>query len=356
MRNNPIESLGQLFMIGFPGADLDVETQELIYRYGIGNFILFRRNVTEPVQVARLCQDLKNACRDRGLPPPLISIDQEGGPVARLKPPFTQFSGAAGIAGADDPDAEARRFAHITAKELNLIGCNMNFAPVMDLAMPGTDRVMEGRTFGSNPELVGHLGGIIIEGLQKEGILATAKHFPGIGGVKLDPHQDLPVMDTPLPELEKRELVPFQKAIAARVSAIMTAHVIYPGVDPNLPATLSRILMTDILRSKMGFDGLIISDDMEMGAIERHFSLEESAVLSLMAGVDIILICHKKEKVVRAFEAVRAFVEKDREGRMRLEESLRRVMAAKEHYNIIMSEFDEAAIKEYFKLRESVTG
>jgi len=354
--NDLVKELGQLFMIGFPGADLDVETQELIYRYGIGNFILFRRNVAEPVQVARLCQDLKNACRDRGLPLPLISIDQEGGPVARLKPPFTQFSGAAGIARAADPAAEARRFADITARELNLIGCNMNFAPVMDLDVPGTDRVMEGRVFGSDPELVGHMGGIIIEGLQKEGILATAKHFPGIGGVKLDPHQDLPVMDTPLSELEKRELVPFQKAIAARVAAIMTAHVIYPGVDPDLPATLSRNFLADILRHKMGFDGLVISDDLEMGAIERHFSLEESATLSLMAGVDIILICHEKEKIIRALEAVRAFVEKDREGRMRLEESLRRVMAAKERYGITKNEFNEAAIKEYFKLRESVKG
>lgn len=353
--NNLIEALGQLFMIGFPGTDLDVEAQELIHRYGIGNFILFRRNIVDPLQLARLCQDLKTACRDRGIAPPLISIDQEGGPVARLKPPFSQFSGAAGIAKAADPEAEARQFAHITAKELNLIGCNMNLAPVMDLDLPGTDRVMKGRTFGSDPELVGRLGGIVIEGLQKEGILATAKHFPGIGGVKLDPHQDLPVMDTPLPELEKRELVPFQKAFAARVAAIMTAHVIYSGVDPNLPATLSRILMTDILRSKMGFDGLIVSDDMEMGAIERHFSLEESAALALMAGVDIILICHEKEKVVRAFEAVRAFVEKDSSRRMRLEESLRRVMVAKERHNIIRSNFNEAGIKEYFKLRESVT-
>lgn len=354
--NDLVKALGQLFMIGFPGADLDVETQELIHRYGIGNFILFRRNVAEPLQVARLCQDLKKACRDRGLPLPLISIDQEGGPVARLKPPFTQFSGAAGIAKATDPAAEARRFAHITARELNLIGCNMNFAPVMDLDVRGTDRVMEGRTFGSDPELVGHLGGIIIEGLQKEGILATAKHFPGIGGVKLDPHQDLPVMGTPLSELEKRELVPFQKAFTARVAAIMTAHVIYSGIDPNLPATLSRILTTDILRSKMGFDGLIVSDDMEMGAIERHFSVEESVVMAFMAGVDIILICHEKEKIVRAFEAVRAFLEKERAGRMRLEESLRRIMAAKERHSITKNEFNEAAIKEYFKLRESVTG
>ncbi|MDP2798714.1 MAG: beta-N-acetylhexosaminidase [Deltaproteobacteria bacterium] len=353
--NDLVKALGQLFMIGFPGADLDLETQELIYRYGIGNFILFRRNVADPLQVARLCLDLKNACRDRGLPLPLISIDQEGGPVARLKPPFTQFPGAAGIASAADPAAEARRFAGITARELNLVGCNMNFAPVMDLDVPGTDRVMEGRTFGSDPELVGRLGGIVIEGLQKEGILATAKHFPGIGGVKLDPHQDLPVMDTPLSELDKGALVPFQKAVAARVAAIMTAHVISPSVDPDLPATLSRNFLTDILRHKMGFDGLVISDDLEMGAIERHFSLEESAALSLMAGVDIILICHEKEKIVRAFETVRTFVEKDKEGRMRLEESLRRVMVAKERYNIIRSKFNEAGIKEYFKLNENVT-
>jgi len=350
--NDLIEALGQLFMIGFPGADLDTETQELIYRYGIGNFILFRRNVADPLQVARLCLNLKNACRDRGLPLPLISIDQEGGPVARLKPPFTQFSGAAGIAKAANPAAEARRFADITARELNLVGCNMNFAPVMDLDVPGTDRVMEGRVFGSDPELVGYLGGIVIEGLQKEGILATAKHFPGIGGVKLDPHQDLPVMDTPLSELEKSELVPFQKAVAARVAAIMTAHVIYAGVDPNLPATLSRILMTDILRSKMGFDGLIVSDDMEMGAIERHFSVEESAALSFMAGVDIILICHEKEKAIRAIEAVRAFVEKDAEGRLRLQQSLQRVMVAKKRYNTIdmAKGISKTAIKEYFRI------
>lgn len=351
MVNNPVKALGQLFMVGLPGSDLDTETRDLIHRYGIGNFILFRRNVVDPLQLAKLCRDLKAACQDKGLAPPLISIDQEGGPVARLKPPFSQFSGAAGIAKAANPEAEAYRFAYITAKELKLVGCNMNLAPVMDLDVPGTDPVMEKRTLGSDPESVGHLGSIIIKGLQKQGILATAKHFPGIGGVKLDPHRDLPVMETSASILEKRELIPFRKAIAAKVAAIMTAHVNYPDIDPHLPATLSHVFITDLLRTRMGFNGLVVTDDLEMGAIEKHFHVEESAVQAVRAGADILLICHDKEKIVRAFEAVRTLLEKDEAARLRLKESLERIVTAKEQYNIeVEPGISEAAIKEYFQI------
>ncbi len=349
--NDPVETLGQLFMVGLPGTDLDSETRELIREYSIGNFILFRRNAADPLQVAGLCRDLKNACRDRGLPPPFISIDQEGGPVARLGPPFTQFTGASGIARDANPEAEAHRFAQITARELNLVGCNMNLAPVMDLDVPGTDPVMKGRTFGNDPELVGHLGSIIIRDMQAEGILATAKHFPGIGGVKLDPHQDLPVMETPASELEQRELIPFRMAVGAEVAAVMTAHVIYSGVDPYWPATLSRTFITEVLCAKMRFSGLVITDDLEMGAIERHYSVEESAIAAFMAGADIILICHSREKMVRAFEALRIHLEKEKDGRLRLEHSLACIMATKRRYIIgRRNEDKEAAIKEYFRI------
>ncbi len=339
-------------MVGLPGTELDPGTETLIREYGIANFILFKRNVVDPLQVFRLCQDLKRTCREAGLPLPLISIDQEGGRVTRLIPPFTQFMAPSDMAASANPATELKRFGAITARELNLIGCNMNLTPVVDLAVPGADAVMKGRTLGSDPELVARLGNTVISGLQGKGILATAKHFPGIGRVQLDPHAELPVIDSPLAELRTRDLAPFQRAIEVHVAAIMTAHVIYPQLDAKVPATLSYDIITELLRHEMHFEGLVIADDMEMGAIEKHFGLEDAAVQAFMAGVDLVLFCHKHEKAVRAFEAIRNYVDRNQTAKTRLDEALLLIQAAKRKYGVLEA-VDTAAevdIKEYFKL------
>lgn len=326
--------LGRIFMAGMPGPDLDDGTRQLISDYGVNNFILFKRNVIDPVQLAKLCHDLKTACKDEGLHQPLISIDQEGGRVARLGSPFTLFAGASAMASSRNPEAEVRKFAEITARELKLVGCNMDLAPVLDLQFPDADPVMDGRTLGAEPNLVGHLGSFIVEVLQREHVLATAKHFPGIGRVRFDPHQDLPVIEASSSELWETDIKPFQKAIAAGVSAVMTAHVIYPALDKDHPATLSENILSGILRNKLGFEGLVITDDLEMGAIEKHFSLEDAAVKAFMAGVDLLLFCHEKDKIVRAIERIKHLTSKTAKGDERLKESAVRILKAKESFGI----------------------
>ncbi|MFH1148024.1 MAG: beta-N-acetylhexosaminidase [Pseudomonadota bacterium] len=344
-------AFGELFMVGVPGPTIDSDTYELVRDYGINNFILFKRNVVDPLRLFRLCRDLKDACLENGLVPPLISIDQEGGRVARLGAPFTQFISPSEMAGSPDPERAVKDFARVAAGELKLVGCNMNLVPVLDLAWPGADGVMEGRTLGNDPAIVGRLGSLMIQGLQERGIAATAKHFPGIGRVKSDPHYHLPVIEGSSLELEARDLLPFRAAISANVASVMTAHVIYPDLDKENPATLSSEIVTALLRHRLGFDGIVIADDMEMGAIEGHYTIEESAVRAFQAGVDLLLICHKKEKVVQAFDAIAGLVGEDDPGRRLLAESLERINRIKGIFTGGEQPGNaEETIKNYFKL------
>lgn len=354
MKNHIKEAgpIGELLMMGVPGPDIDSDTFKLIRDCKINNFILFRRNVVDPLQLFRLCRDLKDACRESDLAPPLISIDQEGGRVARLGPPFTRFISPSEMADSPEPEKAILDFTRVAAEELRLIGCNMNLVPVLDLAWPEADGVMEGRTLGNDPDIVARLGCLMIRGLQERGLVATAKHFPGIGRVKSDPHYQLPVIEGSALELEGRDLAPFRAAISANVASIMTAHVIYPDLDKDNPATLSPEIITALLRNRLSFEGIVIADDMEMGAIDGHYTIQDSALRAFRAGVDLLLICHKTEKIVQAFEAIAGFVEENDVGRHRLAESIERINRVKDMFNIgaESKENTKGAIEKYFKL------
>ncbi|RJX36279.1 MAG: beta-N-acetylhexosaminidase [Desulfurivibrio sp.] len=301
---NKFAQLGQLFMVGIPGKDLDDSTLRLIGERGINNFIIFRRNVDSPAQLSQLCSALKEACLQGKLPPPLIAIDQEGGTVARLPAPFTQFADARQLAGAADPVAALTDYAATCARELVQAGINMNLAPVLDVCPAGQGFFMEKRSLGADPQLVGQLGSQVIEALQAGGVAACAKHFPGLGAARLDPHLQLPVVSRALAEIREIDLVPFQQAIAAGVAAIMTSHTIYEQLDASTPATLSRHILTDLLRMELGFDGLVITDDLEMGAIENERTVAAAAVQAFAAGADLILICHGHDKVCQAYDSL----------------------------------------------------
>lgn len=320
-----LSQLGRLFMAGIPGKELDKSTIGLIAEYGINNFIIFRRNIDTPAQLEKLCADIRQICLDNKLPPPLLAIDQEGGTVARLPPPFTQFADARQLAGAADPVSAVKNYARICVKELKQIGINMNLAPVLDVCPEGEGFFMEKRSLGDDPKVVGHLACEIINTFQHEGIAACGKHFPGLGAAKLDPHMQLPFVTRPMEQMRKIDLFPFQQAVAAGIAAIMTSHTLYQDLDAHTPATLSRRILTDLLRTEMGFTGLLITDDLEMGAIENERTAPMASLLAFAAGADIILICHEHEKVRLAYDLMKTALSAEHIPMQRFNESLARV-------------------------------
>ncbi len=304
MRNKKIP-LGQLLMIGMPGTDLDLESLSLIKEHGVGNFILFTRNVKGgPDQTKRLCDDLNEACADAGLPSPLIAVDQEGGPVQRLGPPFwPEIPSNEEVVLSKNSETQANVQAETAAKILNSLGIRLNLAPVLDLAPTGTEGVLKGRSYGDDPREVSILGEKYIRTLQANGVRATAKHFPGIGRVEKDPHFQRPVV-TASKETLMYEMTPFRESVKAGVKAVMTSHVVFPSLDRDEPATFSKIIVNELLRREMGFQGLLLTDDLEMGGITGHGSLGEAAVKAVLAGHDLLLICHSAQRVREALDAL----------------------------------------------------
>ncbi len=328
-----LKDLGHLFMVGLPGLILDESTKRLIQDFHINNFIYFKRNVKDKQQLRRLSSDLNKACSDEGLPPPLISIDQEGGTVVRLPPPFTQFQDARIYAEAEKPEDELESFAITCVRELAEIGVNMNLAPVLDVSEKGCDKFMERRSLGDDPERASKLGRLIIEKMQSNRLAACAKHFPGLGSATVDPHLQLPFVNRSYEDLLSIDIPPFEAAINAGVAAIMTSHTIYKDIDPKYPATLSDKILTDLLRKRLHYDGLIITDDLEMGAIENEMLVEEAALKSFQAGADILLICHDHEKVIKSYNTLSKAYQEGSLLESRLEESLERLHAVQKEYS-----------------------
>lgn len=326
------KDLGWLFMVGLPGLALDESTLRLIQKYRVNNFIYFKRNVESRGQLKQLSDDLSLACRDNGLAQPLIAIDQEGGSVARLPPPFAQFPDARMLAESAEAENELSNYAHVCAKELKSIGVNYNLAPVLDVCEAGKDLFMERRSLGGDPKTVGRLGSLVIRKMQAKGIAACAKHFPGLGAAVVDPHFQLPLVIKPEKGIRQDDLPPFRQAIDAGVASIMTSHTIYKHLDPVKPATLSKRILTGMLRDELGYEGVVITDDLEMGAIEKPDDLGYASLEAFDAGADILLICHSHEKVIAAHGKTAAAIAKTPELALRMQESLRRVHAMRERF------------------------
>lgn len=326
------ELLGQLFMVGLPGVTLDNSTLRLIEEFRVNNFIYFKRNVESAQQLKNLSAALHEACARNHLGPPLIAIDQEGGSVTRLAPPFTQFADARVYGQAEDPEHVLREYAGVCARELATIGVNYNLAPVLDVCETGKGYFMEKRSLGSDPETVGRLGALVIRELQAHNIAACAKHFPGLGEAVVDPHLQLPRVAKQGEAIRTQDIVPFQQAIAAGVASIMTSHTIYQNLDPEHPATLSRKILTGMLRNELGYEGVVITDDLEMGAIENEGDLGRAALQAFAAGADLLLICHSHEKVIDALQKTGRAIAESSKLQARKQESIRRVTALRTRF------------------------
>jgi beta-N-acetylhexosaminidase len=342
--------IGQLFMAGIPGPSLDEGTEALIRGLHIGGVILFSRNIEDPHQVASLCRDLQRTAIDYQGQPLLIAVDQEGGRIARLKPPFTQFPGNSEIGEDDHPDEKAVAFGRTTAREMKLVGLNMDLAPVVDVKKGEPERHLRGRVFGDDPEMVGRLGSAVIKSLQTNGVMAVAKHFPGLGLAEMDPHAELPTINIDLESIEEDHLSPFRRAIGAGVAGIMTSHAVYPALDPASPATLSSPILTGILRERMGFEGLVLSDDLEMGAIAKKWGVPVGASRAFAAGVDVLLVCKEQRLIAACKKEIRARLLRKEIPVERLSQATERILQTKARYLKTRQDISLEDVAAYFHL------
>jgi beta-N-acetylhexosaminidase len=324
--------IGRLFMSGIPGTEMDRATEALIRDHALGGVILFARNIENPVQIATLCSRLQEAALESHGIPIFLAVDQEGGRVARLQEPFTRFPGN-GVIGNDPNGAErAAEFGKTTATEMRLVGLNMNMAPVVDVRMGAPERHLDGRIFSDDPQKVSLLGRCVVKNLQENGVMAVAKHFPGLGRATRDPHHDLPTIEADMEEIQETHLPPFRAAMAEGVSAVMTSHALYPALDPEYPGTLSRAIVTGLMRERLGFEGLIVTDDLEMGAIKKGWGVASGAVAAFSAGCDVLLICKDQGAVLEGMEQLRGCFLRGDLPLERLRQSVQRVMATKNRF------------------------
>ena len=323
------EKVGQLFQVGFHGTEQTDTIRELVADYHVGGVIYFSRNVETPTQTARLSRALQETAADNTGIPLVLSADQEGGVVSRV--PFgTAPPGQMALGAADDP-ALAHDFGAAVGRQLHAVGINANFAPVLDVNNNPDNPVIGVRSFGDDPDQVRRLGAAVATGLQSVGVAACGKHFPGHGDTAVDSHLAMPTVAHDRERLAEVELVPFRGAVDAGVDALMTAHVQFPAVDSSgSPATLSREVLTGLLRDDLGYDGVVITDCMEMDAIADGVGTVEGAVRAIRAGADTVLVSHTAERQRAAIDAVCDAVRTGSLPKSRVDEAVRRVLALKQ--------------------------
>jgi len=313
--------LGQLFMVGIPQPTLDNETRVLLQELQPSGIILFRRNYTGPAALAVLCAELHSLFSTHT---PLIAIDHEGGRVHRVGPPFTHFPAAIHL-GRTGSVGLAYRVGLAMGHELRRVGIDLDFAPVLDVLTNPANTVVGDRAFSADPYQVALFGRAVARGLRESGIIPCGKHFPGHGGTLIDSHEDLPHDERGKEEIHRIDLYPFQQAMIEGIEMLMTAHVLYPALDPELPATVSPKIITGLLRQQMHYDGVVVTDDLEMGAVVRHSTVEQTVVNALNAGADMLLICHKIELAIAARNACLRAIENGTLSQQRIEEAGRRI-------------------------------
>ena len=293
--------VGRLAIVGFRGHTVPPDLRALVAEFDLGGVIYFSRNVVEPRQLAELSREIAALARDWPL---WISVDQEGGRVARLRTPFTEWPPVATLGRSGDA-ALAGRFAAALAAELTAVGINLDYAPVLDVHTNPANAVIGDRALSDRPDEVARLGVVLVETLQAAGIAACGKHFPGHGDTREDSHHELPLLDHDRRRLDAIELQPFRRAIAADVASIMVAHLGLPAIDAERPTSLAPAVVQTLLKDALGFAGMVVSDDLGMQAVSATRPLPVAAVDALVAGCDAVLLCDSSiDDQVRALEAI----------------------------------------------------
>lgn len=319
------KQIGKLFILGYQGEEPSDEFLSFVEEWGIGGVIVFARNLNDPLQLPKNLKRIEEAAQNKLF----TAIDQEGGLVLRVLSHGSLFPSAMALTATGNTNLTEKCYKDIGEEMLSL-GLNWNLAPVLDINHPSNPGI-GARSFSDTPEKVAEFGIAAIKGLMSAGVMACAKHFPGKGHAQKDSHLTLPTIPYSAERLRSFELFPFIKAIENNVSAIMTSHVFFPAFEKtqNLPITLSKSVLTDLLRNELKFKGLVITDDLEMGAITESYGIAQAALKSFIAGADQLLICHTLEQQRLAAETLLKAVETDSVASLRFEESLQRINEAK---------------------------
>jgi len=324
------EKVGQLLIVGFIGDGKKAIVQDYIDKYKVSGFILFKRNYKDFDSQYELVRSLKERNSAVNPLPLFIAVDEEGGTVSRLPEGGTLFPDASLVSKAGDPTL-TRKTGEVIGRELKASGINLNFAPLLDILSSRNNQLLAKRSYGSSAEKVSLHGASFIDGLQSTGVIASPKHFPGHGGTNADSHVKLPVVNIDKNMLQERELIPFKAAVKQGIDAVMVGHIAFPKLDPSgIPATMSSYFLTGILRREMGYNGISISDDIEMqGYMDSNASLEECVIASFNAGLDVFVVAHTKTLQDMVLDALMKACSEGRISEERLNESVHRIIKVK---------------------------
>jgi len=325
------EKIGQLIIAGLDGTEVTEQTRTLIDTYHIGGFIFFKPNLENPEQSRQFINGLKALNADNDIPM-FLAVDQEGGEVTRL-PGLEQMKTNGEIGSSYEADFSYET-GKLLAAQLHAFGMQVNFAPSVDVNSNPNNPVIGNRAFGSDPDVVSEHGVQMMKGMQDENIITSVKHFPGHGDTNEDSHETLPIIEKTQEELAEIELIPFEETIEAGADMVMIAHVLLPKLDTSHPATLSKEVVTDLLREEMEYDGVVVTDDMTMGAIVNDYGLDEASVTAVKAGVDIILMAHGDENVQKTFAALKDAIENGDITEERINKSVERILLLKNKYEL----------------------
>lgn len=326
------EKIGQMLFVGISGTAMSDSTQRLLHDYHVGGLIFYKNNISSTSQIIALQNEIRAANKGNKLPL-FLGVDQEGGRINRLPAEVKNMPTSLAIGHVNNPDY-AYEVGAMLGKAVKAFGFNLNFAPVLDVNSNPNNPVIGDRSFGNEAQTVSHLGVQTMKGMMAEGVIPVVKHFPGHGDTSVDSHLELPTVHKSLAQLEELELVPFRAAVMNGADVVMAAHILLPQIDPDYPSSMSKAVLTDMLRKGLGFDGVIITDDMTMGAIVNHYSIPEAAVQSVKAGSDVLLIAHEESHIQAAIEALKAAVEKGDITEERLDESVARIIKLKQKYRL----------------------
>ena len=318
------DKVGQLMMIGIHGKSLNDDAKFMLNEYRVGGIILFDRNMESKDQVKTLITDINKAGKSAGLTPLFLGIDQEGGAVARMDDKLIKVPPAEEVG--KEPVEQAAALAKEVGTELKELGFNINFAPVADLGLT------YGRSYSTNPDEVVRYASAVGKSYNEAGLWYSYKHFPGIGKTDVDLHADtsiVPVSKETLLSEDTKVFVDLIKQSKPNTYTIMVSHAMYPQIDPDHPSSLSKAIITDWLRKDMGYNGVVVTDDMDMGALAKHYTFDDMAVQSILAGSDILLVCHEYEHMQEAYNGLMKAVKDGRISKERLDESVKRILLMK---------------------------
>ncbi|WP_242985932.1 beta-N-acetylhexosaminidase [Oceanobacillus zhaokaii] len=326
------DKIGQMLFGGISGTSMSAETKSLITEYKIGGIILYADNMGNPKQTVDLINQLRKENSGNTFPM-FIGTDQEGGDISRLPGDLVSPPKANEI-GAQNDSESAFEIGELLAWQLQAYGFNLNFAPVLDVNSNPDNPIIGERSFSDDADIVSELGTLTMKGLQSQQVIPVIKHFPGHGDTSVDSHLELPIVDKSLDDLKELELVPFEYAIKNGADVIMTAHILLPELDPDYPSSMSKEVVTGLLREQLHYHGVIITDDMTMEGITDHYEIGSASVEAVKAGNDIIMIAHEYQNIVSAFNAIKEAVENGEISEERIDESVRRIIELKQEYKL----------------------